>query len=112
MRMGSAVQPKEAIISSGQVAKERFAPVHKAVFFTGVGLSAALGITAGLLGASFNMTQDNYKRLGAINGQDGAVLAREGTAGKELAVGTNAALITTGAVVVLTGIAGLLTNFE
>jgi hypothetical protein len=113
LRMGSAELPQEILVSAGQVPKRRFAPIGKGVFFTGVGLTVALGLAAGGLGAAFNINQNEYRQLGSSSGTiDGARLAALGDTTKTYALFTNVALISAGVALVATAIMLPLTNLS
>jgi hypothetical protein len=114
---GSAAAPRFVEVSAGTVSRARPPPLPRWAFFTGVGITAALGAAAGGLGAAFNVTQAGYAertRSAPADGQplDGALLASQAGTGRALALGTNVALISTGVAALATLLMIPFTNFR
>lgn len=94
LTMGGPAAPKLVEVAAGQVPRERFTPVPKGLFWTSVGVTAALGVAAGALGISLSSTQKAYTTLVSGSGPlDGSLVNARAKQGETLAVYTNAGWI-------------------
>ncbi len=113
LRLGSSTDPRPLEISKGQVRKERFAPVPRAVFFTALGATAVAGALAGGFRVALAVTQGEYRTfVASMTDFDGAVTAPQRSRGAFLAEATNASLIGLGVLAVVTIVLATLTAFD
>ena len=111
LRMGSTAAPLVVQLSSGEPAVHR--PLPKPLFWSGVGVSAALSATAIGLKVALDVTQARYAQLSGGPGVlDGAAIAGAQHQGASLATGLTISLCSTIVMLVATAVVGLLTDFE
>ena len=78
-----------------------------------MGVTAVTGLGAGGLGLALNTTQADYRaHVNAVGDINGAQLAQKGRAGDQLAVATNAALVTAAVALVATAVMAPFVNWS
>lgn len=92
---GSQTQPLLIQVAAGQVPVQAFKPISKPVFFATVGLTAAVGAAAGVLGFLYNREQSAFDRAVAIPGANGAELVGQIGRGEGYAMATNVLMVST-----------------
>lgn len=92
---GSQAQPLTIEVAAGQVPVQAFKPVSKPVFFATVGLTAAVGAAAGVLGFLYNREQSAFDRAVATAGANGADLVSQIARGEGYAMATNVLMVST-----------------
>jgi hypothetical protein len=108
---GAPTSPLRLEVLAGQVPVKTFKPISRGVFFTSVGVTAAAGVAAGVLGFLFNQEHASFDR--AVAGAPaGPSLVAQIQRGESYAVATNVLMLTTAAVAVVTLILLPLTNFS
>lgn len=90
---GSEKQPLVITVLPGQVPVQAFKPVPKAVFFTSLALTGAIGVATGVMGFLYNQEQASFDRRVAMGGENGAMLALQIERGQSYAVATNVLLV-------------------
>ncbi len=92
---GSQTQPLTIEVAAGQVPVQAFKPISKPVFFTSVGLTAAVGAAAGVLGFLFQREQTDFDRAVAMPEANGAALVAQIGRGEGYAMATNVLMVST-----------------
>lgn len=90
---GTEKQPLLITVLPGQVPVQAFKPVPKAVFFTSLALTGAIGVATGVLGFLYNQEQASFDRRVAMGGANGAMLALQIERGQSYALATNVLLV-------------------
>lgn len=96
LTVGSEQQPRTIVIAPGQVPIKSFKPIPRGLFWTSLGMTAALGIATGVLGYLFNTQQSSFNAAVQRPGVEGADLVSQINRGGTYATATNVLLISTG----------------
>ena len=112
LTLGTARAPQKIAIAAGALSRATPPPLPRWLFFTGAGVTVVTGLAAGGLGLAFNTTQEDYRLHAAGPGDvSGAQLAQKARAGVQLAIATNAALITAAVALVATAVMAPFVNW-
>lgn len=111
LRVGAELSPRTVSVLAGLVETKAFKPVSPTITFLSLGLTAAIGVAAAVLGVLFNLEQGRYRSL-RDSEVSGAVLFESARQGGSLATGVNVTVVGVGVGSLITGVLLLLTDFE